>query len=97
MGIAASPNTILPARSTRARVSSTLVSQTAAKLDESFGAWRNRAVSEIVYVFLDARYEKVRQDGQIREAAFLITVGLDSQSRRRILNVSISLTKAEIH
>lgn len=80
-----------------ASVSSTLVSQAAAKLDESLEAWRNRPLGEIIYLFLDARYEKVRQDGQIRDAAVLIAVGVDPQGCRRILGVSISLSEAEIH
>lgn len=80
-----------------ASVSSTLVSQAAAKLDEGLEAWRNRPLGEIVYLFLDARYEKVRQDGQIRDAAVLIAVGVDPQGCRRILGVSISLSEAEIH
>lgn len=40
-------------------------------------AWRKRPLGEIVYLFLDARYEKVRQDGQIRDAAILIASGVD--------------------
>lgn len=78
-------------------VSSTQVSQAAAKLDETLEAWRNRRLGEIPYLFLDARYEKVRQDGQIRDAAVLIAVGVDPQGRRRILGVSVSLSEAEIH
>lgn len=50
-------------------VSSTLVSQAAGLLDETLEAWRNRPLGEFVYLLLDARYEKVRQDGQIRDAA----------------------------
>jgi putative transposase len=80
-----------------ASVSSTLVSQAAAKLDENLEAWRNHPLGEIVYLFLDARYEKVRQDGQIRDAAVFLAVGVDPQGRRRILGVSISLSEAEIH
>lgn len=78
-------------------VSSTLVSQAAAQLDELLEAWRNRRLGEIVYLYLDARYEKVRQDGQIRDAAILLAVGVDPQGCRRILGVSISLSEAEIH
>ncbi len=43
-------------------VSSTLVSQAAARLDETLEAWRNRPLGEFFYLLLDARYEKVRQD-----------------------------------
>jgi len=80
-----------------ASVSSTLVSQAATKLDENLEAWRNRPLGEIAYLFLDARYEKVRQDGQIRDAAVLLAVGVDLQGFRRILGISLSLNEAEIH
>jgi putative transposase len=55
--------------------SSSVVSRAAALLDESPQAWRNRSLGEFPYVFMDARYEKMRQDGQVRDAAILIAVG----------------------
>ena len=78
-------------------VSSTLVSQAAARLDETLEAWRSRPLGEFVYLLLDARYEKVRQDGEIRDAALLIAVGVDRQGRRHVLGVSVSLGEHEIH
>jgi putative transposase len=78
-------------------VSSTMVSQASAKLDETLEAWRNRPLGEMVYLYLDARYEKVRQDGQIRDAAILLALGVDPRGRRHILGVSVSLSEAEIH
>lgn len=78
-------------------VSSTQVSQAAAKLDETLEAWRNRPLNEVVYLYLDARYEKVRQDGQVRDAAVFIATGVDPNGRRSILGVSVSLSEAEIH
>jgi transposase-like protein len=78
-------------------VSSTLVSQAAALLDETLEAWRNRPLGEMVYLFLDARYEKVRRDGQIRDAALLLGVGVDGGGHRHVLGVSVSLGEHEIH
>ena len=78
-------------------VSSTLVSRAAELLDETLEAWRNRSLGEFIYLLLDARYEKVRQDGQIRDAALLIAVGVDRQGRRHVLGVAISLGEHEIH
>jgi len=43
-------------------VSSMQVSRAAGLLDEVLEAWRNRSLAEIVYLYLDARYEKVRMD-----------------------------------
>src|SRR5687768_9456337 len=58
-------------------ISSSQVSRATALLDETLEAWRNRPLGEIVYLLLDARYEKVRLDGQIRDVAVLIASGID--------------------
>ncbi len=78
-------------------VSSSTVSRAAAALDENLQAWRSRPLGAMVYLFLDARYEKIRQDGQIRDAAILIAVGVDRFGKRHILGVSVSLGEQEIH
>ena len=78
-------------------VSSTLVSKAAAQLDETLEAWRTQPLSEFRYVFLDARYEKVRQSGQVRDAAILLAVGVGADGKRRVLGVSVSLSEHEAH
>jgi putative transposase len=78
-------------------ISSTTVSRAAAQLDATLEAWRNRPLGEMIYLFLDARYEKIRQDGQIRDAAVLIASGIDPTGHRHILGVSVSLGEHEIH
>jgi transposase-like protein len=78
-------------------VSSAVVSKAAALLDGTLGSWRNRPLSEFIYLTLDAHYEKVRQEGEIRDAALLMAVGVDLQGRRHILGVSISVGEHEIH
>lgn len=78
-------------------ISSTQVSRLAAQLDDKLEAWRERELGVFVYLFLDARYEKVRQDGQIRDVALLTAVGVDLKGRRNILGVSVSLNEQEIH
>jgi len=78
-------------------VSSTQVSRASAQLDEVLEAWRKRPLGVIVYLFLDARYEKVRMDGQIRDVAVLIASGVDQQGKRTILGVSVSLGEQEVH
>jgi len=78
-------------------ISSTQVSRLVAQLDETLQAWRERTLGVYVYLFLDARYEKVRQDGQIRDVALLTAVGVDLKGRRSILGVSVSLNEQEIH
>ncbi len=78
-------------------VSSSQVSRAAAQLDEVLTAWRNRPLGEIVYLFLDARYETVREDAQLRDLTILIAVGITPDSQRRILGVSVSLGEQEVH
>jgi putative transposase len=78
-------------------VSSTQVSKAAAMLDDKLEKWRNCELGETVYLYLDARYEKVRQDGQVRDAAALIASGVTPEGHRKILGVSISLSEHEIH
>jgi len=78
-------------------VSATQVSKASASLDETLEAWRQRALSECPYVILDARYEKVRQDGQVRDAAVLLASGIDLKGKRQLLGVSVSLGEHEVH
>lgn len=79
------------------QVTSSQVSQATGMLDEVLEPWRNRRLGEIVYLYLDARYEKVRIDGQVRDAAILIASGVDPEGKRQVLGVSVSLSEAEAH
>lgn len=78
-------------------VSSTQVSQAAALLDEQLEAWRKRPLGRSRYLWLDAHYEKVRQAGQVRDAAVLKAVGLTEEGKRTILGVSVALGEHEVH
>jgi putative transposase len=78
-------------------VSSTQVSRAAAELDELLAAWRDRNLGRYRYVVLDAQYEKVRQGGQVLDAAVLIACGVDADGQRDILGCSVSLSEAEVH
>lgn len=78
-------------------VSSTQVSRAAATLDESLEQWRTGALPACPYVVLDARYEKVRQGGQVIDCAVLLAIGVTEQGRRRVLGVSVALSEAEAH
>ncbi len=80
-----------------ADVSSTQVSRATKLLDEALEAWRNRPLGEIRYLYLDAHYEKVREQGQIRDAAVLIASGVNLAGKREILGVSVSLSEHEQH
>lgn len=78
-------------------VTSSQVSRAAGLLDDVLEAWRNRPLGEIIYLYLDARYEKVRIDGQVRDAAILIAAGVGVDGKRRILGVLVSLSEAHLH
>ena len=78
-------------------ISSTQVSRAAETLDAGLQAWRERPLNETPYVFLDARYERVRAAGQIIDCAVLVAVGVTHEGRRRVLGVSVELSEAEVH
>lgn len=78
-------------------VSSTQVSRAAALLDEELEQWRNRPLSRIPYVILDARYEKVRHGGSVVDCAVLVAIGVTPEGKRSVLGVSDSLSEAEVH
>jgi transposase-like protein len=77
------------------QVSSSLVSKATSELDALLEAWRNRPLGEIRYLFLDARYEKVRMDGRVVDVAVLIAQAVGPLGKRRILGVAIGLGEAE--
>jgi putative transposase len=78
-------------------VTSSQVSRATAELDAVFAAWRERPLGAFPYVSLDARYEKVRGDGQVRSAAVFTAVGVDLLGHRQVLGVSVALSEAEVH
>jgi len=78
-------------------VSATQVSRATAELDETLQAWRERPLGRYRYLYLDARYEKVRQDGRVQDAAILIAIGVNEAGKREVLGVSVALSEAEVH
>ncbi len=49
------------------------------------------------HLILDARYEKVRQGGQLLDCAVLIAIGIGPDGKRSVLGVSAALSEAEVH
>ena len=79
-------------------VTSVQVSRAAAELDGELSAWRERALGRCAYVLLDARYEKVRHGGAVRDCAVLVALGVrEEDGKRLLLGVSVSLSEAEAH
>jgi len=54
------------------KVSAIQVSRTAKRLDKMVENWRNQPLGEIIFLYEDARYERVRQSRSVRDAAILI-------------------------
>jgi len=78
-------------------VSSAQVSRAAAQMDGELEKWRERPLGEYLFLFLDAYYEQVREDGQVRDLAVLVAVGITPAGKREILGVSVSLSEHEVH
>ena len=78
-------------------LSSTQVSRATKLLDDELSAWRNRPLGEIHYLIVDARYEKARVGGVVRDVAVLSAIGIGPDERRRVLGVSCALSEAEVH
>jgi putative transposase len=71
--------------------SASTVSQISKKMDEELEKFAKRALEvEYPYVVLDAKYEKVRQDGVIRTQAVLIAIGINWEGRREVLGVEVA-------
>lgn len=78
-------------------VSSMSVSRAVTELDAVLTAWRERSLGIFPFVYLDALWCKVRQDGLVRDAALLIASGIGEDGKRAILGVSVSVGEHEIH
>ena len=46
--------------------------------------------SEYPYLIVDARYEKLRENGVIRSRAVLVAIGIDWEGRRQVLGVEMA-------
>lgn len=71
--------------------SAATISRMNQNLDEELKKFAGRRLDEAYpYLILDARYEKVREDGVIRSLAVLIAIGVDWEGRRNVLAVELA-------
>jgi transposase-like protein len=63
-------------------ITSSAVSQAASQLDSELAKWRERPLGEYPFLFLDAYYEQVREDGHVRDLAILSAVGVNPAGKR---------------
>jgi putative transposase len=71
--------------------SASTVSRINQQLDEDLSKFANRKLEEeYPYLILDARYEKVREDGVIRSQAVQVAIGINQDGRRCVLGVELA-------
>jgi len=77
-------------------VSKSQVSRLCGEIDDKVATFLNRPLEgDWPYVWLDATYLKVRQDGRIVAVAAIVAVGVNSDGRREVLGLSIGPSEAE--
>lgn len=71
--------------------SASTISRLNQSLDEELEKFATRRLEEdYPYLILDARYEKVREDGVIRSRAVLVAIGVNRDGRRCVLAVELA-------
>ena len=77
-------------------ISKSQVSRLVGEIDDKVKTFPNRPIEgDWPYVWLDATYVKVRQNGRIVSVAVIIAVGVNSDGRREVLGMSIGASEAE--
>ena len=70
------------------------VSRLCASLDEPVDAFRTRRLDGVYpYVWLDARYEHVREDHRVQSMAVIIAYGVRADGVREVLGVDVGLSE----
>lgn len=71
-------------------ISASSVSRLNKSLDQILSSFANRKLEqEYPYLILDARYEKVREEGVVSSKAVLIAIGVNWEGKREILSIEI--------
>jgi len=71
--------------------SSSSVSRVTSRLDAELGKFFSRRLEEAYpYLVLDARYERVREEGVVRKRAVLVALGINEDGRRCVLGVELA-------
>ena len=71
--------------------SASAVSRLNVKLDETLRRFAERPLDEdYPYLILDARYERVREDGVVSKRAVLVAIGVNDDGRRCVLGVGLA-------
>jgi len=73
------------------------VSDVASRLDPQVKAFRERALGEFPYVWLDARYENVREDNTVHRVAVLVAIGVRRDGMREVLGLAVERVENEAY
>ena len=77
-------------------VSKSQVSRLCAEIDERVTAFLDRPLEgDWPYLWIDATYLKVRQNGRIVSVAVIVAVGVNTDGRREVLGMDIGPSEAE--
>ena len=77
-------------------ISKSQVSRLCEEIDERVKAFLGRPIEgDWPYLWIDATYVKVRQNGRIVSVAIIIAVGVNSDGRREVLGMDIGPSEAE--
>jgi len=77
-------------------ISKSQVSRLCEELDEKVHAFLDRPIEgDWPYLWIDATYVKVRQNGRIVSVAVIIAVGVNNDGRREVLGMDIGPSEAE--
>ena len=72
-------------------ISASTVTTLNERLDEKLSAFSVRRLEEnYPYLFVDARYEKVRENGLLQSRSVLVAVGVNMDGRREILGIDLA-------
>jgi putative transposase len=70
-------------------ISKSQVSSMTQYLDKGLKSWRDRPLGKYRYVIFDARYEKVRENGQVISKAAVVAVGITEEGFREIIGCGV--------
>lgn len=77
-------------------ISKSQVSRLCGEIDDKVQAFLNRPLEgDWPYLWLDATYVKVRQDGRIVSVAVIVAVGVNGDGRREVLGMTVGASEAE--
>ena len=77
-------------------ISKSQVSRLCEEIDGKVAAVLNRPLEgDWPYLWLDATYVKVREDGRIVSVAVIIAVAVNSDGRREVLDMAVGASEAE--